>query len=87
MKTQESTTIIQSFNRNDHERIDLCLTCFNGKKYFDLRIWFRTAEEAQYYPSRKGITFPAEFLPEITQTFSRLMRDYPKLENIAKQPQ
>ena len=66
MEDQQSR-LIHSFARNEHEKVNLTIRKYKGKHYLDLRIWFQAKDDANYLPTRKGLTLPMESLPELNQ--------------------
>ena len=73
MEDQQSR-LIHSFARNEHEKVNLTIRKYKGKHYLDLRIWFQAKDDANYLPTRKGLTLPMESLPELNQGINRLLK-------------
>lgn len=47
-------------------KIRIAADDYKGRQVIDLRIWYELDGESGYVPSRKGITFDAEKLPDIS---------------------
>ncbi|HEY1298116.1 MAG TPA: transcriptional coactivator p15/PC4 family protein [Chloroflexota bacterium] len=50
------------------------LNQFNGRHYFDVRLWVepRDAPGAELIPTKRGLSLPVEFLPELTEALEAL---------------
>lgn len=58
--------VFASLEKNSVEEIRFAFYEWNGKKYADIRVWVKAdpEESRDEIPTRKGIRFNAELLPE-----------------------
>ena len=47
---------------------------FNGKTYFDVRLWVEPRDEpgAALIPTKRGLSLPLEFLPEVSEALEAI---------------
>ena len=57
--------IVHSFQKNPEEEIRFTLREYKERHYLDLRLWYQPSNGGDYFPTKKGITFALEFLPEL----------------------
>lgn len=50
------------------------LSEFSGRTYFDLRLWVEPRDEpgAALIPTKRGVSLPLEFLPELTEALEAI---------------
>ncbi|KKU23316.1 MAG: hypothetical protein UX36_C0006G0012 [Microgenomates group bacterium GW2011_GWC1_46_15] len=58
----EVSKIISQIERSSTEQLRITSRTFNGKKYFDARIWLKSTGD--FYPTKKGISLPVDILPQ-----------------------
>jgi len=60
--------------KNTREWIRVERTQFNGYELVDLRVWYtdKPGEDGKLCPSRKGVAFNVELLPEIIDALKQL---------------
>ena len=49
--------ILATIERNDTEQLQISISEYKGKSYFNLRIFYTTDEGATWLPTKKGVTF------------------------------
>ena len=54
--------ILATIERNDTEQLQISVSEYKGKSYFNLRIFYTTDEGATWLPTKKGVTFAPEQL-------------------------
>jgi hypothetical protein len=59
-ETPESATVLQEFEKNTGTRTIVRLTEWKGKRYIDIRDWFKSKNEDKYIPTKKGISIRLE---------------------------
>ena len=64
--------LVHSFDKSSTEQIQVSLSTFKGKSYVDLRIYYK-ASDGDYRPTKKGITFSPDLLPELEDSIRKLI--------------
>lgn len=54
--------ILATIDRTDTEQLQISVSEYRGKSYFNLRIYYTTDEGATWLPTKKGVTFAPEQL-------------------------
>ena len=54
--------VLATIERNDTEQLQISVSEYKGKSYFNLRIFYTTDEGATWLPTKKGVTFAPEQL-------------------------
>ena len=54
--------ILATIDRTDTEQLQISVSEYKGKRYFNLRIYYTTVEGATWLPTKKGVTFAPEQL-------------------------
>ena len=75
----EQTQVLYAFPRAKGEEIQISLRKFKGKFYIDLRLWFQAKEDSTLHPTKKGVFFSLERLPELRKGIDRLSKAAEKL--------
>ena len=71
--------LVHSFDKSSTEQIQVSLSTFKGKTYVDLRIYYK-ASDGDYRPTKKGITFSPDLLPELGEAMRKLIEKVGKAE-------
>lgn len=58
--------ILATIDRTDTEQLQISVSEYRGKSYFNLRIYYTTDEGATWLPTKKGVTFSPEQLDVLT---------------------
>ncbi len=74
MEDQEPKHLVYAFPRAKGEEVQICLRKYKGKSYVDVRIWFQGKNETDFYPTKKGISFSPELVPELRKGVERLAK-------------
>ena len=53
---------LATIQRSDTEQLQISVSEFKGKSYFNLRIFYTTDEGATWIPTKKGVTFAPDQL-------------------------
>ena len=78
--SNEENKLVYSFPKGTGEEIQIAVRKWEGKYYIDLRQWFESKqEEGRLKPTRKGIIFPMERLPEFKEGVDRLVETWDKI--------
>ena len=52
-------------NKNTRERIEVRATEYEGRRYIDVRVWWRSNDDDEWKPSKKGVTLRPELVGEL----------------------
>ena len=74
MEIQDQNHVVYAFPRGRGEEIQLAFRTFKGKLYVDLRIWYLGKDPNLLLPTRKGISFFPDQLPEFKKGMERLLK-------------
>jgi len=64
--------LVYRFSRNENEDISFSVREFKERLYCDIRIFFK-ASDNEWHPTKKGITFRIDLLPEVQKGISKLI--------------
>ena len=67
------TNIVYEFAKNVTEQVRASITTFKGKRYADLRVYFK-ADDGKYYPTKKGVNVPLDLLDELDKAVEQLQQ-------------
>jgi hypothetical protein len=59
------STLLATIPRSDTEELHICINEYKLKKYVDIRIFYRTEEDENWNPTKKGITIPPAKINDI----------------------
>lgn len=63
-------TDLGTIPKNSREEIRVTLETYQGRELVNLRVWFE-ADGGEYRPSKKGIAFRRELLPEVLTALNK----------------
>ncbi len=63
--------VVHSFQKNALEEVRVSITSFKGKKYFDIRVYYR-ADDGEFKPSKKGITLAPSLIEDMEEAVRKL---------------
>ena len=66
--------IVYRFQKNPEEEIRLSLREYKERLYLDLRLWFQPSSGGELRPTKKGLTFSTDLLPELKKGLERAGR-------------
>ena len=61
-----SKQVVFEIPRGKHEKIRITRGEFKDKIYLDIRLFFTDPNTTELKPTKKGITIPIDFLPQLT---------------------
>ena len=62
--------LLASIQRTDTEQLQISISEYRGKSYFNLRIFYTTDDGASWLPTKKGVTFaPDQAIEEAKKEF------------------
>ena len=77
---EDPNKLIYSFPKSNGEEIRIAIRKWEGKYYIDLRQWFEDRQaNGELKPTKKGIIFPMERLPEFKEGVDRLLEAWDKI--------
>ena len=56
--------VVHVFKKGQEEEVQVSIGEFKNRKYMDLRVYF-PGEDGTKFPTKRGLTLAAEFLPEL----------------------
>ncbi len=59
-----------AIQKRDDEQIQIDTREFRGKTYVDIRVWYLPRGSDEYAPTRKGLSFALELLPEFQKVIA-----------------
>ncbi len=78
MTTEGTNQLIHAFSTREGEEIQLNLREYNGRHFMDLRHWYEKSPDEGYFPTKRGIVFPIDQLPELRDALVRLEETHRK---------
>ncbi len=81
MEEQTESEVIYAFPRSKDEKIQFTLSKYRGKRYMDLRLWFKSEESEEFYPTKKGISIPVDQIGQVRKGFEQVSRHLEKARN------
>ena len=82
---EDETNLVYSFPKSNGEEIHITVRKYQGKFYIDLRLWFESHQGAGgLKPTKKGVIFPMERLPEFKEGVDRLLQVWDKIPHPAE---
>ena len=83
METQQDDEChtIHSFPRRENEEIRSSIRKFKNRYYADLRIWFQDEKSDEMHPTKKGICFGFQHIPQIMEGMKQLAREAEHYKN------
>lgn len=72
-EVSSSALVIYEFQKNKSEVVRACLTEYKGSPWFDLRVYFKGADD-EYHPTRKGLCLALDRLAELRRAVEALER-------------
>lgn len=74
----QNDQLLYRFSKDRNEEVRFSIRTLKSKEYLDIRIWFPAKKSADYFPSKKGLFLPMEYLSEVANGMSRLLCFRPK---------
>ncbi|MHB1099267.1 MAG: transcriptional coactivator p15/PC4 family protein [Burkholderiales bacterium] len=57
---------IAAIHKADGAEIRVATDLYKGRHVLDVRVWYQPSGRTEYVPTRKGVTFDADKLPELS---------------------
>lgn len=72
--------ILATIQRSDTEQLQMSVSEYKGKSYFNLRIFYTTDDGANWLPTKKGVTFTPDQLDLLTEAIEEAKKEFMKEE-------
>ncbi len=64
--------VVYEFEKNATEKVQIQLSSYKGSDLIDIRVYYDTdSDEAEWRPTRKGISIRVDLLPELLEGLQR----------------
>ena len=77
--------ILARIDRTDTEQLQISISEYKGKSYFNLRIYYTTDEGATWLPTKKGVTFAPDQLDVLSDAIEEAKKEFMAEEQKRKQ--
>ena len=77
--------ILATIDRTDTEQLQISISEYKGKSYFNLRIYYTTDEGATWLPTKKGVTFAPDQLDVLSDAIEEAKKEFMAEEQKRKQ--
>ena len=64
--------VIEKIKKSDTNEIWVALSDFTGSTKLDLREYYYSTPDDKYLPTRKGIAFPLDVIPDVSEALEKL---------------
>ena len=68
--------ILGTIERSDTEQLQISVSEYKGKSYFNLRIYYTTDEGATWLPTKKGVTFSPDQLDILSDAIEEAKKEF-----------
>ena len=68
--------VLATIERTDTEQLQISISEYRGKSYFNLRIFYTTDEGATWLPTKKGVTFSPDQLDILTDAIEEAKKEF-----------
>ena len=68
--------ILATIQRNDTEQLQISVSEYKGKSYFNLRIFYTTDDGATWLPTKKCVTFAPEQLDILSEAIEEAKKEF-----------
>ena len=66
--------LLASIQRTDTEQLQISISEYRGKSYFNLRIFYTTDDGATWLPTKKGVTFAPDQLDILSDAIEEAIK-------------
>lgn len=63
---------VAAIRKADGAEIRVTPSVYKGRRVVDVRVWYQPANGVEFVPTRKGVTFDADKLPELIDALQRV---------------
>ncbi len=68
--------LLASIQRSDTEQLQIAISEYKGRSYFNLRIFYTTDDGATWLPTKKGVTFAPEQLDILEEAIAEAKKEF-----------
>ena len=68
--------ILATIERSDTEQLQISVSEYKGRSYFNLRIYYTTDEGATWLPTKKGVTFAPDQLDILSEAIEEAKKEF-----------
>ncbi len=68
--------LLATIQRTDTEQLQIAISEYKGKSYFNLRIFYTTDDGATWLPTKKGVTFAPEQLDILEEAIAEAKKEF-----------
>lgn len=68
--------ILATIQRSDTEQLQISVSEYKGRSYFNLRIFYTTDEGATWLPTKKGVTFAPDQLDILSEAIEEAKKEF-----------
>jgi hypothetical protein len=68
--------LLAAIQRTDTEQLQIAISEYKGKSYFNLRIFYTTDDGATWLPTKKGVTFAPEQLDILEEAIAEAKKEF-----------
>ena len=68
--------ILATIDRSATEQMQISVSEYKGKSYFNLRIYYTTDDGATWLPTKKGVTFAPEQLDILSDAIEEAKKEF-----------
>ena len=68
--------ILATIDRSDTEQLQISVSEYKGRSYFNLRIYYTTDDGATWLPTKKGVTFAPDQLDILADAIEEAKKQF-----------
>lgn len=68
--------ILATIERSDTEQLQISVSEYKGRSYFNLRIFYTTDDGATWLPTKKGVTFAPDQLDVLADAIEEAKKEF-----------
>ena len=68
--------ILATIDRSDTEQLQISVSEYKGRSYFNLRIYYTTDDGATWPPTKKGVTFAPDQLDILADAIEEAKKEF-----------
>ncbi len=68
--------ILATIDRSDTEQLQISVSEYKGRSYFNLRIYYTTDDGATWLPTKKGVTFAPDQLDILSDAIEEAKKEF-----------
>ena len=68
--------VLATIERSETEQLQISISEYKGKSYFNLRIFYTTDDGATWLPTKKGVTFAPDQLDILSDAIEEAKKEF-----------